>query len=71
MNPRPHGPEPCAIPNFATPRDIMLCYYTTQKEKVKQKNVGSKFAFAASEASWIVLPIVDRKRKYDKVTIEK
>lgn len=22
LNPRPHGPEPCTIPNFATPRCI-------------------------------------------------
>ena len=26
MNPRPHGPEPCAIPNFATPRNLQCLY---------------------------------------------
>ena len=28
LNPRPHGPEPCAIPNFATPRLTCNCYFT-------------------------------------------
>ena len=25
-NPRPHGPEPCAIPSFATPRNTLFHY---------------------------------------------